>query len=190
MPPDPDRAPPRGVPRAVRARALACPDGVRARGDDPSRGAHAELAHGCDDAALRQDRAGLEPDWLRLTPARWGCLALYADATRAPTSTLSVAGTYRRAGPPVPDRGTHFIAGAFPPAEWCPAPGSAVGARRARARAGCQRVTRLGSPRPSRPDRGPRLIQRPTSEPHRHVGRLRRSARAGRPRGAACRACR
>jgi PAS domain S-box-containing protein len=68
-----------------------------------------------------------ELDWLRLTPARWGCLALYADANRAPTSTLSVAGTYRRSGPPVPDRGTHFVAGAFPPAEWYPAPGSVVG---------------------------------------------------------------
>ena len=65
--------------------------------------------------------------WLRLTPVRWGCLALYADATRTPTSTLTVAGTYRLSGPPLPDRGTHFIAGAFPPAEWCPAPESAVG---------------------------------------------------------------
>jgi PAS domain S-box-containing protein len=68
-----------------------------------------------------------ELDWLRLTPARWGCLALYSDATRSPTSTLTVAGTYRLSGPPVPDRGTHFVAGAFPPAEWYPAPGSAVG---------------------------------------------------------------
>ena len=68
-----------------------------------------------------------ELDWLRLTPVRWGCLALYADATRTPTSTLTVAGTYRLSGPPLPDRGTHFIAGAFPPAEWCPAPGSTVG---------------------------------------------------------------
>ena len=68
-----------------------------------------------------------ELDWLRLTPARWGCLALYADATRTPTSTLTVAGTYRLSGPPLPDRGTHFIAGAFPPAEWCPAPESAAG---------------------------------------------------------------
>jgi PAS domain S-box-containing protein len=66
-------------------------------------------------------------DWLNLTPARWGCLALYADATRSPRSTLTVAGTYRLSGPPLPDRGTHFIAGAFPPAEWCPVPGSAVG---------------------------------------------------------------
>jgi PAS domain S-box-containing protein len=65
-------------------------------------------------------------DWLRLTPAHWGCLALYDDATGAPTSTLTVAGTYRRSGPPVPDRGTHFVAGAFPPAEWYPAPGTAV----------------------------------------------------------------
>ena len=65
-------------------------------------------------------------DWLRLTPAHWGCLALYDDSTRAPTSTLTVAGTYRRSGPPVPDRGTHFVASAFPPAEWYPAPGSAV----------------------------------------------------------------
>ncbi len=68
-----------------------------------------------------------ELDWLRLTPARWGCLALYGDATRAPASTLTVAGTYRLSGPPVPDRGTQFIAGAFPPVEWCPASGSAVG---------------------------------------------------------------
>jgi PAS domain S-box-containing protein len=68
-----------------------------------------------------------ELDWLRLTPARWACLALYAGANRAPTSTLSVAGTYRQSGPPVPDRGTHFVAGAFPPPEWYPAPGSAVG---------------------------------------------------------------
>ena len=68
-----------------------------------------------------------ELDWLRLTPARWGCLALYADATRTPTSTLTVAGTYRLSGPPVPHPGTHFIAGAFPPADWYPAPGSAVG---------------------------------------------------------------
>jgi PAS domain-containing protein len=67
-----------------------------------------------------------ELDWLRLTPAHWGCLALYADATRDAMSTLSVAGTYRRSGPPVPDRDTLFLAGAFPPAEWCPAPGSAV----------------------------------------------------------------
>ena len=68
-----------------------------------------------------------ELDWLRLTPAHWGCLALYGDATRAPASTLTVAGTYRLSGPPVPDRGTQFIAGAFPPVEWCPASGSAVG---------------------------------------------------------------
>jgi hypothetical protein len=68
-----------------------------------------------------------ELGWLRLTPARWGCLALYADATRASTSTLTIAGTYRLSGPPVPHRGAHFIAGAFPPAEWCPAPESAVG---------------------------------------------------------------
>ena len=68
-----------------------------------------------------------ELDWLRLTPVRWGCLALYDDATRAPTSTLSVAGTYRRSGPPLPNRATQFVAGAFPPAEWCPAPGSTVG---------------------------------------------------------------
>jgi PAS domain S-box-containing protein len=67
-----------------------------------------------------------ELDWLRLTPARWGCLALYADATRAPTSTLTVAGTYRRSGPPVPDRGTHFVASAFPPGEWYPVPGTAA----------------------------------------------------------------
>jgi signal transduction histidine kinase len=69
-----------------------------------------------------------ELDWLRLTPARWGCLALYPDANRTAASTLTVAGTYRRSGPPVPDRGTQFVAGAFPPAEWYPAPGSAVGA--------------------------------------------------------------
>jgi signal transduction histidine kinase len=68
-----------------------------------------------------------ELGWLSLTPARWGCLALYGDATRAPTSTLTVAGTYRLSGPPVPPPGTPFIAGAFPPAEWYPAPGSAVG---------------------------------------------------------------
>jgi PAS domain S-box-containing protein len=67
-----------------------------------------------------------ELDWLRLTSAHWGCLALYADANRAPTKTLTVAGTYRRSGPPVPDRGTPFVAGAFPPADWYPAPGSAV----------------------------------------------------------------
>jgi PAS domain S-box-containing protein len=66
-------------------------------------------------------------DWLRLTPARWGCLALYADTNRASTSELTVAGTYRRSGPPVPDRGTRFVAGAFPPAEWYPAPGAPVG---------------------------------------------------------------
>ena len=67
-----------------------------------------------------------ELDWFRLTPASWGCLALYADATRSSTSTLTVAGTYRLSGPPLPDRGTHFIAGAFPPAEWCQVPGSDV----------------------------------------------------------------
>ena len=67
-----------------------------------------------------------ELEWLSLTPASWGCLALYTDATRVPTSTLRVAGTYRRSGPPVPDRGTQFVAGAFPPPEWCPAPRSAV----------------------------------------------------------------
>jgi len=66
-------------------------------------------------------------DWLRLTPARWGCLALYADATHSPRSTLTVAGTYRLSGPPLPVRGTQFITGAFPPAEWCAGPGSAVG---------------------------------------------------------------
>jgi PAS domain S-box-containing protein len=65
-------------------------------------------------------------DWLSLTPARWGCLALYTDATRAPTSTLSVAGTYRRSGPPLPNRGTQFVVGRFPPAEWYPASGPAV----------------------------------------------------------------
>jgi hypothetical protein len=65
-------------------------------------------------------------DWLSLTPARWGCLALYTNATRAPTSTLSVVGTYRRSGPSLPNRGTQFLAGGFPPAEWCPAPGPPV----------------------------------------------------------------
>lgn len=69
-----------------------------------------------------------ELDWLRLTPARWGCLALYADASRAQTSILTVAGTYRRSGPPVPDRDRQFVAGAFPPAEWYPAPESPVSA--------------------------------------------------------------
>ena len=39
----------------------------------------------------------------------------------------AIAGTYRLSGPPLPNRGTHFIAGAFPPAEWCPAPESAAG---------------------------------------------------------------
>ena len=68
-----------------------------------------------------------ELDWLRLTPASWGCLVLYADVTRSSTSTLTVAGTYRLSGPPLPDRGTRFIAGAFPPAEWCEVPGSAAG---------------------------------------------------------------
>ena len=68
-----------------------------------------------------------ELDWLRLTPARWGCLALYADGTSSPASTLTVAGTYRLSGPAVPDRGRQFIAGAFPPVEWCPVSGSAVG---------------------------------------------------------------
>ena len=70
-----------------------------------------------------------ELDWLRLTPARWGCLALYTDATRTATSTFNIAGTYRRSGPPMPARGTRFVAGGFPPAEWwpVPGPGSAVG---------------------------------------------------------------
>jgi DNA-binding LacI/PurR family transcriptional regulator/signal transduction histidine kinase len=65
-------------------------------------------------------------EWLGLTPASWGCLALYTDARRAPTSPLRVAGTYRRSGPPSPSRGTQFVPGDFPPAEWCAAPGSGV----------------------------------------------------------------
>ncbi|HTU01386.1 MAG TPA: ATP-binding protein, partial [Candidatus Sulfotelmatobacter sp.] len=66
--------------------------------------------------------------WLRLTPVRWGCLALYPDATRTPKTILRVAGTYRRSGPPLPSPGTEFVAGAFPPADWFPEPGADVNA--------------------------------------------------------------
>jgi len=68
-----------------------------------------------------------ELDWLRLTPVRWGCLALYPDATRNPKTTLRIAGTYRRSGPPLPSPGTEFVAGTFPPANWFPEPGADVG---------------------------------------------------------------
>ena len=66
----------------------------------------------------------------RLAPAHPGALGMSRALRRRDARSdehTDVAGTYRRAGPPVPDRGAHFIAGAFPPAEWCPAPGSAVG---------------------------------------------------------------
>jgi len=69
-----------------------------------------------------------ELDWLRLTPIRWGCLALYADATRTPKTILRVAGTYRRSGPALPSPGAEFVAGAFPPADWFPEPGADVNA--------------------------------------------------------------
>jgi len=67
-------------------------------------------------------------DWLRFTPVRWGCLALYADATRTPKTILRVAGTYRRSGPSLPSPGTEFVAGAFPPADWFPEPEADVNA--------------------------------------------------------------
>jgi len=80
--------------------------------------------------ALLSDQTGQaqELDWLRLTPVRWGCLALYADATPTPKTILRVAGTYRRSGPALPSPGTEFVAGAFPPADWFPDPGADVNA--------------------------------------------------------------
>ena len=131
-----------------------------------------------------------ELDWLRLTPVRWGCLALYADATRTPTSTL----TWRDVSPVRAARAGSRHAlhrGRVPAGRVVPGAGIHRRHGRARACAGRDCVTRLGSPRPPRPDRGPRHIQRPTSEQHSHVGGPPgRSVRAGRPRGAACRACR
>ena len=67
------RSPPRGVPRAVRAGARARPAGFRARGDDPSRGAHAEGACGRDDPALWKGRAGAGA---RLAQAHPGALGM------------------------------------------------------------------------------------------------------------------
>ena len=75
--------------------------------------------------ALLSSQAGQaqELDWLRLTPVRWGCLALYADATRTPKTILRVAGTYGRSGP---RPGTELVAGAFPPVDWFPESGADV----------------------------------------------------------------
>ena len=141
----------------------------------------------CDDAAL-EDRAGPRTRWPG-SPRRAGMSALYADATHTPTSTLTVAGTYRLSGPPLPDRGTHFIAGAFPPAEWCPAPESAAGTDMLMLMPVGSATSRdWGVPSPSRPGRGPRWIHPPASERHGHVGEPPgRSARAGRPRSTASR---
>ena len=185
------RSPRRGVPRAVRAQALACPGGVRVRGDEASRGAHAELTHGCDDAALRQDRAG---PGARLAPAHPGALGMSRALRRRDARSDEHA---QRCWHISPVRAASAESGhavrrrRFPAGRVVPGAGIHRRHGRARARAGRHRITRLGSPRPPRPDRGPRHIQRPTSEQHSHVGGPpRSSARAGRPRGAACRACR
>jgi DNA-binding LacI/PurR family transcriptional regulator/anti-anti-sigma regulatory factor len=54
-------------------------------------------------------------DWLRATPATWGCLAQWVDAGDQAPSALTIAGVYRRDKQPSIPIGQRYAATAFPP---------------------------------------------------------------------------
>ena len=155
------RSPPRGVPRAVRARARARPSWLIG---------HEEMTHleeltqesptACDDAALREDRAGAGA---RLAQAHPGALGMSRALRRRDALFDEHADGCWHVSPV-----RAALAGSrhalhrrrVPAGRVVPGAGIRRRHRRAHARAGRQRVTRLGSPRPSRPDRSPRRIHR------------------------------
>jgi DNA-binding LacI/PurR family transcriptional regulator/anti-anti-sigma regulatory factor len=56
---------------------------------------------------------GLALDWLRHTPARWGCLSLWVDSSKQ--TDLALTSIYTRNGPAQPEVGSRVAASAFPP---------------------------------------------------------------------------
>jgi signal transduction histidine kinase/DNA-binding LacI/PurR family transcriptional regulator/ActR/RegA family two-component response regulator len=62
--------------------------------------------------------------WLRQTPVRWGCLALYAPDRTAVQDPLIVAGTYCQNGEMMPLIGQHCPTTMFPPPECIPLAGA------------------------------------------------------------------